>query len=177
MSVQERLQQLGLRLPEIAPTAEFLRVNLIDDLAFVSGHAPFADGEFCFGTKSDGNSTCRRTIARQNGPHSVCLASLEDSIGSLDAVRRIVKLNGYVNWEPEFDDLPRVTDAASKLLVDLFGDSGRHARTTLSRNLSANSFPFGPIYARATHRRPRVARARLRASDSAIPALIRMWFL
>jgi hypothetical protein len=43
MSVHERLQQLGLRLPELAPTGEFLRVNLIDDLAFVSGHAPFAD--------------------------------------------------------------------------------------------------------------------------------------
>jgi enamine deaminase RidA (YjgF/YER057c/UK114 family) len=42
-----------------------------------------------------------------------------------------VKLNGYVNFVPEFDDLPRVTDAASKLLVDLFGDSGRHARTTV----------------------------------------------
>jgi enamine deaminase RidA (YjgF/YER057c/UK114 family) len=42
-----------------------------------------------------------------------------------------VKLNGYVNCEPEFDDLPRVTDAASKLLVDLFGDSGRHAQTTV----------------------------------------------
>jgi enamine deaminase RidA (YjgF/YER057c/UK114 family) len=60
-----------------------------------------------------------------------CLASLENSIESLDAVRRIVKLNGYVNYESEFDDLPRVTDAASKLLVDLCGDSGRRARNTV----------------------------------------------
>ena len=50
---------------------------------------------------------------------------------SLDAVRRIAKLNGNVNCEPEFDDPPRVTDAASKFLVDLFGNSGRQARATV----------------------------------------------
>lgn len=131
MSVHERLQQLGLRLPELAPTAEFLGVNIIDDLAFVSEHATFADGEFCYRGKIGREldlSECRRAaeLAALG-----CLASLENSIGSLDAVRRIVKLYGYVNCESEFDDLPRVTDAAFKLLVDLFGDSGRHARTTV----------------------------------------------
>jgi enamine deaminase RidA (YjgF/YER057c/UK114 family) len=106
-------------------------VNLIDGLAFVSGHVPLADGEFCDRGKigrefylSEGRRAAELAALG-------CLASLENSIGSLDAVRRIVKLNGYVNCEPEFDHLPRVTDAASKLLVDLFGDSGRHARTTV----------------------------------------------
>ncbi|MGD0295673.1 MAG: RidA family protein [Bryobacteraceae bacterium] len=131
MSVHERLQQLGLKLPELAQTTEFLRVNIIDDLAFVSGHASFADGDFCYrgkiGRELDLSEGRRAAELAALG----CLTSLENSIGSLDAVRRIVKLNGYVNCEPEFDDLPRVTDAASKLLVDLFGDSGRHARTTV----------------------------------------------
>lgn len=131
MSVHERLQQLGLRLPELAPTAEFLRVNLFDDLAFVSGHAPFDNGEFRYSGKI--GLECDLTVGRCAAELAVlgCLASLEDSIGSLDGVRQIMKLTGYVNCVPEFHDLPQVTDAASKLLVDLFGDSGRHARTTV----------------------------------------------
>lgn len=114
-------------------------MNLIDALAFVSGHAPFDDGEFCYrgqiGREFDLSVGRRAAELATLG----CLASLENSIGSLDAVRRIVKLNGYVNCEPEFDDLPRVTDAASRLLVDLFGDSGRHARTTVG----VSSLPKG----------------------------------
>jgi enamine deaminase RidA (YjgF/YER057c/UK114 family) len=60
-----------------------------------------------------------------------CLASLQHALSSLDKVCQIVKLNGYVNCTPEFHDLPLITDAASTLLVGIFGDSGRHARTTV----------------------------------------------
>jgi enamine deaminase RidA (YjgF/YER057c/UK114 family) len=68
-----------------------------------------------------------------------CLASLESEIGSLDRLERIVILRGFVNCDPEFKDLPQVTDAASKLLIAIFGDDGRHARTTIG----VASLPFG----------------------------------
>ena len=117
MSFRERLQQLGLRLPELAPTAEFLQVNLLNDLAFVSGHAPFEDGEFRYSGKIGREFDL--SVGRRAAELAVlgCLASLEDSLGSLDGIRQIVKLNGYVNCVAEFHDL--------------FGDSGRRARTTV----------------------------------------------
>ena len=117
MSFRERLQQLGLRLPELAPTVEFLRVNLLDDLAFVSRHAPFEDGEFRYSGKIGREFDL--SVGRRAAELAVlgCLASLEDSLGSLDGIRQIVKLNGYVNCVAEFHDL--------------FGDSGRCARTTV----------------------------------------------
>ena len=68
-----------------------------------------------------------------------CLASLESSLGSLEHVLQIVKVNGYVNCAPEFHDLPQITAAASQLLIDLFGESGRHAGTTPG----VSSLPLG----------------------------------
>lgn len=131
MTPYDRLTRLGFKLPGLAPTREFLRVNRIDDLAFVSGHAPFEDGAFRYcgrvGQEFDLATGRRAAELAVLG----CLASLESSIGSLDCVRQIVKLNGYINCVGEFHDLPLITDAASKLLIDLFGESGRCARTTV----------------------------------------------
>lgn len=131
MNVQERLKRAGVTLPESAPTAEFLPVKLVGDLAFVSGHAPFKDGAFRYigqiGRELD--LSCGREAAKL--AVLGCLTSLEAHLGSLERVQEIVKLNGYVNCIPEFHDLPQITDESSRLLVDLFGDSGRHARTTV----------------------------------------------
>jgi enamine deaminase RidA (YjgF/YER057c/UK114 family) len=60
-----------------------------------------------------------------------CLVSLEQVLGTLNAVERIVKVNGYVHCVPGYEPLPLVTDGASELLKDLFGQRGRHARTTV----------------------------------------------
>jgi hypothetical protein len=65
MNVHERLKQAGLRLPELAPTKEFLRVKLIDDLAFVSGHAPFEGGDFR-------NILCNGVLQRGNASRIIC---------------------------------------------------------------------------------------------------------
>jgi enamine deaminase RidA (YjgF/YER057c/UK114 family) len=131
MHIHDRLRELGLGLPKSAPTHEFLPVNVLGDLAYVSGHAPFIDGAFRYqgklGREFDFASGCKAAELAVLG----CLASLEEAIGTLESVRRVVKMNGYVNCDPEFRDLPGVTDAASKLLIALFGDKGRHARTTV----------------------------------------------
>jgi enamine deaminase RidA (YjgF/YER057c/UK114 family) len=131
MHIHNRLRELGLGLPECAPTHEFLPVNVLGELAYVSGHAPFSDAAFRYqgkiGREFDLATGCKAAELAVLG----CLASLEKAIGTLDSVRRVVKMNGYVNCDPEFRDLPQVTDAASKLLIALFGDSGRPARTTV----------------------------------------------
>ncbi|MGA7629707.1 MAG: RidA family protein [Terriglobales bacterium] len=139
MTVRGRMQEIGIKPAEIAPTFEFVAVNVVHDLAYVSGHAPFGDGAFQWrgkvGREFDISAGCRAAEAALLG----ALASLEHALGSLDRVRRIVKLNGYVNCDPGFQDLPTITDAASKLLIRLFGENGRHARTTVG----VASLPFG----------------------------------
>jgi enamine deaminase RidA (YjgF/YER057c/UK114 family) len=139
MTVRDRMREIGIKLAEVPPTCEFVAVNVVHDLAYVSGHAPFLNGAFQFrgkvGREFDITTGCRAAEAAVLG----ALASLEHVLGSLERVRRIVKLNGYVNCDPGFQDLPAITDAASKLLIRLFGENGRHARTTVG----VASLPMG----------------------------------
>lgn len=139
MSAYEQLHKLHLRLPDLAPTHHFLRTNVVNDLVFISGHAPFEGGEFKYRGKigmdfdlAAGQQAAQRAVLS-------CLASFEHEVGSLDTIQQIAKLNGYVNCVEDFQDLPKVTDAASDLLIDLFGNSGRHARTTVG----VASLPMG----------------------------------
>jgi enamine deaminase RidA (YjgF/YER057c/UK114 family) len=139
VSISDQLNRLNLKLPDLAPTHEFLRVSVVDDLAFVSGHAPFANGQFLYRGKI--GRELDLAVGQRAAASAVlgCLASLHDAVGSLDAVRCVRKLNGYVNCVENFEDLPRVTDGASRLLIDLFGEAGRHARTTVG----VMSLPMG----------------------------------
>jgi enamine deaminase RidA (YjgF/YER057c/UK114 family) len=138
-SVESRLEALGLSLPAPAAAGEFLPAVTVGELAYVSGHVPVRGGEFLYrgkvGRDLDAEAGRRAAELAVLG----CLASLKSVLGDLGRVRRVVKLNGYVNCSPEFGDLPKIMDAGSKLLVALFGDAGRHARTTVG----VASLPFG----------------------------------
>lgn len=114
-------------------------LNIVNDLVFISGHAPFEGGEFRYKGKIGMDLDL---LAGQRAAQSAvlgCLASFEQEVGSLDTIRPIAKLNGYVNCVESFQDLPKVTDAASGLLIEVFGSSGRHARTTVG----VASLPMG----------------------------------
>ena len=138
-SVESRLHAMGLSLPAQPPTYEFLPAVTVGELAYVSGHVPFRDGEFLHRGKVgvDLDLETGRTAAQL--AVLGCLASLKSALGDLDRIKRVIKVNGYVNCSPEFGDLPKITDAGSKLLIALFGDAGRHARTTVG----VASLPFG----------------------------------
>ena len=111
--IEERLKELKIQLPEAAkPSFNYLPVTLHNGVAYVSGQLPKIDGE-------------ARACALQG------LACLKDAIGSLDKVERILKVNGYVASAPGFNAQPRVLDAASELLVEIFGEKGRHARAAV----------------------------------------------
>lgn len=136
--MEAHLQGLGLELPDLAPTHEFVAVNIVGDIGYVSGHAPYLDGGFRYRGKVG------RDLGLEEGRQAAqlaalgCLTSLKEA-GCLERVRRVLKVNGYVHCDPEFLELPRVTDAASELLIKLFGESGRHARTTIG----VASLPLG----------------------------------
>lgn len=130
--VEQRLKELGLELPEAPPpVANFVGAVRVGSLVFVSGHGPRHEGEYVYlgklGTDLDVDAgyAAARLVALN------CLASLKAVIGDLDNVSRVVKLLGMVNSAPDFTDQPWVINGASDLLVEVFGERGRHARSAV----------------------------------------------
>jgi enamine deaminase RidA (YjgF/YER057c/UK114 family) len=131
MSVEKKLKELGLELPSAAtPVANYVPAVRSGNLVFLSGHGPVGKDRLITGklgnelTVEEGYEAARLVALG-------LLGSLKALIGDLDKVRRIVKLLGMVNCAPTFMDHPRVVDGASDLLVEVFGDRGRHARSAV----------------------------------------------
>jgi enamine deaminase RidA (YjgF/YER057c/UK114 family) len=127
-----RLAALGLVLPEPArPSFDYVPVTRHGDLLFVSGQLPKEEGEVRIrgrvGEEVDLESA--RHAAR------VCvlqgLACVADHVGGIDRVSAILRVTGYVAGAPDFHEQPRVLDAASGLLHEIFGENGRHARSAV----------------------------------------------
>ena len=132
MKIEAKIEELGHKLPGTwAPPANFVPAVRTGNLVFVSGHGPRReDGTHITGrigadlTLEDGYEAARRVALG-------LLASLKAEIGDLDKVRRIVKLLGMVNCTSDFVDPPKVINGASDLLVAVFGEAGRHARSAV----------------------------------------------
>jgi enamine deaminase RidA (YjgF/YER057c/UK114 family) len=131
VSALDRLRKLGFELPDAPPRHEFVPVALAGDLAFVAGHAPYRAGSFQYKGKLGAELDLAAGQKAAELALLGCLRALHDRFKTLDAVDRVLKLNGYVNCVSDFHELPSVTDAASSILVALFGENGRHARTTI----------------------------------------------
>ena len=133
MNVEARLAELGITLPEIqASTADLVPVVVWKDVAYVSGQLPkTAAGEIA----AFGKVPAEVSVAQAQECARLCviqaLASLKQHLGSLERVERIIKLTGFVNSDPTFGDQPTVINAASRLLVEIFGENGRHARSAV----------------------------------------------
>lgn len=140
MSVQDRLRELGIEIPAAAtPAANYVSAVQTGNLVFTAGHGPRTpDGGLITGrlgadvSVEQGYEAARLTAIG-------CLGSLQAAIGDLDRVRRIVKLLVMVNCTPDFGQHPAVANGASDLLVAVFGDAGRHARSAVGMG----SLPFG----------------------------------
>jgi enamine deaminase RidA (YjgF/YER057c/UK114 family) len=140
MSAEDRIRELGLELPKVSPpVATYVNAVRTGDLLFLSGKVPVtAAGEFLkgkVGAEVSVEEAARH--ARLIGLHLI--AVIRHEIGSLDKVRRVVKLLGMVNAVPEFGDQPKVINGCSDLFVEVFGDKGRHARSAVG----VGSLPMG----------------------------------
>jgi enamine deaminase RidA (YjgF/YER057c/UK114 family) len=132
MAVSDRLRELDITLPvPRPPVANFVSAVTSGNLVFLSGTGPYrADGTLMTGkvgtdvSIEDAYGAARLTML-------ALLANLAAEIGSLDRVRRVVKLLGMVNCDPSFGNQPEVINGASDLLVDVFGEKGRHARSAV----------------------------------------------
>jgi enamine deaminase RidA (YjgF/YER057c/UK114 family) len=126
-----KIEALGLTLPAVpAPVAAYVNCVRTGNLLFLSGGLPI-DGD----TKILGKvpSVCPVEKAVEASRIIILnrLAVIKDAIGSLDKVKQIVTLNGFVNSEPDFTGHPIVINGASELLVEIFGERGKHSRTAL----------------------------------------------
>ena len=131
MSIDQRLQELGIILPAAAaPVASYVPVVVQGDLAYVSGQISFVEGELVKGRLGD-DVSLEEGMAAARGCGLMILAQLKAALGSLDRVERVVKLGGFVNSTPDFTDQPKVINGASDLMLEVFGEAGKHARAAV----------------------------------------------
>ncbi len=139
MTAEQRLVELGVALPA-PPAAAGLYSPCVQtgDLVAVSGQVPIRDGQplgigKCGGVSIEEAAALARQCAIQ------ALAIVRGHLGTLDRVTRVVRVAGYVASAPGFVDHPKVVNGASQLLIDVFGDAGRHARIAIG----VAELPFG----------------------------------
>jgi enamine deaminase RidA (YjgF/YER057c/UK114 family) len=132
MSATERLAELGIVIPEVAkPVASYLPAMVTGNLVFTAGQLPFVNGVLPATGKV--GSTVSADDAQGYARTAVlnALAAIETAIGSVDRISRIVKLVVFVASESDFTGQPGVANGASDVLVEIFGDAGRHARSAV----------------------------------------------
>ncbi|TMW55533.1 hypothetical protein Poli38472_010415 [Pythium oligandrum] len=135
MSIEARVAELGFTLPATsAPKANYLNVVRTGNYVFTAGHvSQSASGELILGkvgkdlTAEEGYAAAQRVVLS-------LLATLKEELGNLDHIKRIVKLTGFVNCVDGFTAQPAVINGASDLLVQIFGDKGKHARSAVGTN-------------------------------------------
>jgi enamine deaminase RidA (YjgF/YER057c/UK114 family) len=130
--VEELLANLGIQLPAPAqPVASYIPVRISGEHAFVSGQIPIEEGKVLSSGKlgedvsiEQGHEAARRCALQ-------ALAALRQELGSLDHVKGIVRVDVFVASAPGFGDQAKVANGASDLLVEIFGDGGKHARAAI----------------------------------------------
>lgn len=132
MSPEERLADLGLALPPVAPpVAAYVPAVRSGTYVYTSGQLPIVDGELAVTGRvgdevdpDDAKQAARTCVLN-------ALAAVKSVVGDLSGVTRIVKVVGFVNSSPDFASQPQVVNGASELLGDVFGDVGTHARSAV----------------------------------------------
>jgi enamine deaminase RidA (YjgF/YER057c/UK114 family) len=132
-AIEQKLASLGIRLHEApTPVANYVGFVRTGNLLFVSGQVCFdAAGKLIAKGKLGAGVTIEQGNAAARGCAINLLAQIKAAVGDLDKVVRVVRLGGFINSAPDFLDGPKVLNGASDLMVEVFGDKGRHARTTV----------------------------------------------
>jgi len=140
MSFEEKLHELGITLPEPpAPVAAYVPSLQAGPFVFTSGQLPFRNGMLEY------QGVVGKDLDPEQGMEAarICLinalAVLKKELGSLDKIDRIVQLVGYVRCGEDFKDQPRILNGASELLIEIFGEKGKHTRMALG----TNALPLG----------------------------------
>jgi len=142
MDIEKKLKELGISLPAPPkPLANYVPAVRAGNLLFVSGHGPYNDGKTMVSGKLGKELTIEEGTKTARNVALNCLASVKATLGDLNKVKRVVKLLGMVNCTEDFKDQPKVINGASDLLVEVFGDAGRHARSAVGMQSLPNGIP------------------------------------
>lgn len=142
MTPEEKLKAKGLELPPSPrPVANYVRTVRSGNMVYVAGTGPDREGGKTWRGKVGREYSVEEGYQAAQACALNMLASLKVEIGELAKVKRIVKLLGMVNADPEFGDQPKVINGASDLLVELFGDKGKHARSAVGMGSLPNRIP------------------------------------
>lgn len=140
MSIEKRLEEMGIALPKAAaPAANYVPFVVSGSHLYVSGQVPMGPNGLEYIGKLGDNTS----IEDGQSAAKLCainlLAQAKSALGDLDKVKCLVKLVGFVNCTPDFSDQPKVVNGASDFMVEAMGDKGRHARSAVG----VASLPFG----------------------------------
>ena len=131
-AIEDRLAHLGIELPPpIVPIANFALSARSGTLLFVSGHGPTTGSEIAFSGRVPSDVSVEEAYRAARLAALNCLRTIQDELGTLDHVARIVKVLGMVWSDPDFTGQPQVVNGASDLFVEVFGEAGRHARSAV----------------------------------------------
>lgn len=133
--IEKKLAEKGYNLPEAPkPVASYVPTIKVKDIVYTAGQIAFKDGELKYKGKvgaelsvEDGYEAAKLCILN-------CLSVIKGEIGSLDKIKQIVKVTGFVSSAPGFNEQPKVINGASDLLGEIFGDKGKHARAAVGVN-------------------------------------------
>ncbi|MBA3413861.1 MAG: RidA family protein [Chloroflexia bacterium] len=129
MRIEQRLQELGIELPEpVTPVATYVRWVQTGNLLFISGTGP---GDAAPRGKVDADVSVEEAYAVAREVGLQIIATAKAALGDLDRVSRVVKVLGMVNSSPDFDRQPQVINGCSNLMVEVFGEAGRHTRSAV----------------------------------------------
>jgi enamine deaminase RidA (YjgF/YER057c/UK114 family) len=141
--IEEKIRSLGIELPDApASSGSYVQVVITGNLIFVSGQIPVEPGSIPMEVKFKGK--VGKDISLEEGQEAArlctinALAQLKSALGSLDKIRKFIKLSGFVNCEASFRNHPQVINGASDFIVQLFGQKGRHSRSAIG----ASSLPL-----------------------------------
>jgi enamine deaminase RidA (YjgF/YER057c/UK114 family) len=141
-TVEQRIADLGYQLPPVSPPiGSYVKGVVVGNLLFLSGNGADQPGYTSPKGKVGAEVTVEQAeeAARYVGLN--LLAAAKDTLGSLDRIRRVVKVLGMVNSAPDFGQQPRVINGCSDLFLAIFGDAGRHARSAVGMGALPNSIP------------------------------------
>jgi enamine deaminase RidA (YjgF/YER057c/UK114 family) len=141
--IEEKILSLGIELPDAPRSAgSYVQVVTTGNLVFVSGQIPVEPGSIPMQIKFKGK--VGRDISVEEGQKAArlwtinALAQLKSTLGSLDKIRKFIKVSGFVNCDSSFRNHPQVINGASDFIVQLFGEKGRHSRSAIG----ASSLPL-----------------------------------
>jgi enamine deaminase RidA (YjgF/YER057c/UK114 family) len=132
MSIDDRLRELEIELPApIEPLGSYRTHLQSGNLLFLSGHVPVLEGRIVHVGKLGTDLSVEQGQAAARFTAMNCLATIRSALGSLDRVRRVLRLTGYVQSAPGFVQQALVLNGASDLFAQVFGESGVHVRTAV----------------------------------------------